>query len=176
MEPYRQLLHGNAKASDSILLAPCSNPFTGVFHSLAHGHFFNSYISFIAILCEPLIVALANIPFKPGTAFKAYMVCTWMTAVILFMMLIGMIWLLSRRTTPGVMGRPDSIACVMLSLCGSHMLGDFAGMATMDKHQRDQMVIDRDRRYAMGCLVGVDGVEREGVDESLFIDHQDGSE
>lgn len=31
MEPYRQLHNGSASASDSILLAPHSNPFTGFF-------------------------------------------------------------------------------------------------------------------------------------------------
>lgn len=77
--------------------------------------------------------------------------------------------MLCRKKTPGMMRRPDTIASVMLSLCGSHMLGDFAGMATMNKHARDEIVTERDKRYAMGSLVGVDGVEREGVDESLFI-------
>ncbi len=76
MKPYHQLLHGNAKASDSILLAPGSNPFTSSFRSLAHSHFFNAYISLVAILCEALIVALANVPFKLGTAFKAYIAAT----------------------------------------------------------------------------------------------------
>ena len=87
MEPYRQLLHGEAKGVDSILLVPHSNPFTGLFHSLAHKHFFNAYISFVAILCEPLIVSLANIPFKPGEAWKAHTVANWMVVAMLSMML-----------------------------------------------------------------------------------------
>lgn len=37
MEPYRQLLAGEVKAS--ILLAPHTNPFTGVFYSVRNGHF-----------------------------------------------------------------------------------------------------------------------------------------
>lgn len=169
MEPYRQLLHGDAKAVDSILLAPRSNPFTGFFHSLRHGHFFNSYISLVAILCEPLIVALANIPFKPGSNFLAYKVATSITVAVLFLMLIGIVWMLCRRRTPGMMRRPDTIASVLLALCGSHILGDFSGMAMMDGKTRDRTVNDWDKRYAMGRLIGVDGVEREGVDESMFV-------
>ena len=169
MEPYRQLLRANAKANDSILLAPNSNPFTGFFHSLSLGHFFNAYISLVAILCEPLIVALANIPFNPGTAYKTYVGATWVTVSVLLLMLIGIAWLLCRNKMPGMMRRPDTIAAVMLSLCGSHMLEDFAGMATMGRGERDRIVERRGRRYAMGCLLGVDGVKREGVDEDMFV-------
>ncbi len=71
------------------------------------------------------------------------------------------------------MRRPDTIAAVILSLCGSYIPGDFAGMATMGNHERDQIVTERDRRYAMGSMVGVDAMEREGVDEGLFIGHPD---
>ena len=100
-EPYRQLLRGNAPASKSILLAPLSNPFTGLFHSLRNGHYFNAYFSLVAILCQPLIVALANIPYSPGLAYTAYQVCTYITVVILNLMLIGITWLLlCRRRTP----------------------------------------------------------------------------
>jgi len=173
MEPYCKLLQDIAKASDSITLPHHSDPPTGFFQSLAHGHFFNSYINFIAILCEPIIVALANIPFKCGTVIKAYMVATWMIAAILFMMLISIVWMLCRKKTPNILRRPDSIASVMLSLCGSHMLDDLAGMAMMRSREVDRIVRRGDSRYAMGNLVGLDGVEREAIDESLFIGHPD---
>ena len=65
--------------------------------------------------------------------------------------------------------RPDTIVDVLLYLCGSHMLGDFRGMAQLDRRTRDDIVRDWDKRYSMGRLVGVDGVEREGVDESVFV-------
>lgn len=65
--------------------------------------------------------------------------------------------------------RPDTIADVLLSLCGSHMLGSFRNMAQLSKHTRDDIVEQWDNRYSMGRLVGVDGVEREGVDESMFV-------
>jgi hypothetical protein len=173
MEPYRQLLHGDAKATDSILLAPCSNPFTGFFHSISHAHFFNAYTSLVAILCEPLIVALANIPFKPGTAYKAYLVSTYISVAVLAMMLIGIIWFLSRKKTPGMVRRPDTIAAVLLSICGSHVLGDFRGTAQMDERTRDGVVREWEKRYAMGRLVGEDEVEREGVDEDMFVGQQE---
>ena len=86
MEPYRQLLHGEAKAVDSILLVPHSNSFTDLFHLLAYKHFFNAYISFVAILCEPLIASLVDITFKPGEVWNAHSVANWMVVAILSMM------------------------------------------------------------------------------------------
>ncbi|KAL8792874.1 MAG: hypothetical protein Q9195_004516 [Heterodermia aff. obscurata] len=173
MEPYRQLLHGSAPASDSILLAPHSNPFTGLFYSLRNGHYFNAYISFVAVLCEPLIVALANIPFKPALAFIAYRICTYISIGILSLMLIGIAWMLCRKRTPGLStDRPKNLAEVMVALCGSHMLEDFTGMSTFEKKERDGIIKGWGKGYSMGSLVGVDGVEREGIDEDLFVDHQ----
>jgi hypothetical protein len=174
MEPYRQLLHGEAKAADSVLLAPHSNPFTGVFHSLAHKHFFNAYISSVAILCEPLIVSLASIPFQHGEAWETYIVSNWLVVAILSMMLIGITWFLCRKKTPGLIRRPDTVASIMLYLCGSHMLKDFKGMARLKQKRRDELVEEWDKRYSMGRFIGMDAVEREGIDESCFVGDGDG--
>lgn len=172
MEPFRQLLTSGAKAGDSILLAPHSNPFTGIFYSLRNGHFFNAYLSLVAILCEPLIVALADIPFKPGSVFTAYRVSTYISIGVLSMMLIGIMWMLCRKRTPVLIRKPDTIASILLYLCGSSMLEDFQGMSRMGRKERDAAVRSWDKNYAMGSVIGVDGVEREGIDESLFVTAQ----
>ena len=173
MEPYRQLLHGNAPAADSILLAPHSNPYTGLFYSLRNRHYFNAYISFVAVLCEPLIVALANIPFKPALAFIAYKACTYISIGVLSLMLIGLVWMLCRKgTTRLSTNRPKNLAEVMVTLCGSHMLEDFAGMSTLERKERDSIIKGWRKGYSMGNLIGIDGIEREGIDEDMFIDDQ----
>ncbi|MCJ1346260.1 hypothetical protein MMC31_004475 [Peltigera leucophlebia] len=170
MEPYRQLLAGDVKASDSILLAPHTNPFTGIFYSVRNGHFFNAYVSLVAILCEPLIVALSNIPFKAGLAFIAYRVSTYISIGILSMMLLGILWMLVvRKRTPELVRRPDTIASILLFICGSAMLDDFKGMSQMDRNERDAMVKRWNKRYSMGNVIGLDTVEREGIDESIFV-------
>ena len=169
MEPYRQLLAGGAKASSSILLAPHTNPFTGIFYSLGQRHFFNSYISLVAILCEPLILALSYIPFKPGLAFTTYRVSTHLTIGVLSMILVGIIWMLCRKRMSDLVRRPDTVASVLLFLCGSSMLEDFKGMALMACMERDAIINRWDKRYAIGSVIGVDGTEREGIDESIFV-------
>ena len=169
MEPFRRLLTGAVKASDSILLAPHSNPFSGFIYSLHKRHFFNAYVSFVAILCLPLIVALASIPFKAGLTFVAYRTSTYITICVLSLMLIGIVWLLCRGKTPDMVRRPDTIASVLLFICGSSMREDFKGMSLMRRAERDETVTGWEKTYAMGNVVGVDGVERQAVDESVFV-------
>lgn len=172
MEPYRQLLTNGAKAGDSILLAPHSNPYTGIFYSLRNQHYFNAYLSLVAIFCEPLIVALADIPFRAGSVFTAYRASTYICIGVLSMMLIGIVWMLCRKRTPELIRKPDTVASVLLFLCGSSMLEDFKGMSRMRRKTRDAAVRCWDKSYAMGSVIGVDGVEREGIDESLFVTGQ----
>lgn len=169
MEPYRQLLAGGAKPSDSILLAPHTNPFTGLFYSLRNGHFFNSYTSLVAILCEPLIIALSNIPFRAGLAFKDFQASIFVTIGILAMIIVGIIWMLCRKRIAHLIRSPDTIASVLLFLCGSSMLEDFKGMALMNRKERDAVIKSWDKRYAIGSVIVVDEVEREGIDESIFV-------
>lgn len=172
MEPYRQLLTGGAKAGDSILLAPHTNPYTGIFYFLRNKHYFNAYLSLVAILCEPLIVALSNIPFKASSVLTAYKASTYINIGVLSMMLIGIVWMLCRHRSLKLVRRPDTIASILLFLCGSSMLDDFKGMSRMRRKQRDAAVKCWDKTYAMGSVMGVDGVEREGIDESLFVTSQ----
>ncbi len=169
MEPYRRLLTGAVKANDSILLAPHSNPFSGFFYSLHKKHFFNAYVSLVAILCLPLIVALASIPFKAGLTFIAYRTSTYITIGVLSLMLIGIVWLLCRGKTPDLVRQPDTIASVLLFICGSNMREDFKGMSLMHRSEREEIITGWGKSYAMGNVIGVDGVERQAIDESAFV-------
>ncbi|KAL9606966.1 MAG: hypothetical protein Q9167_008072, partial [Letrouitia subvulpina] len=64
-EPYRLLVLRSPPpgAMSSILATPPSDPFTGLFHSIKRRAWLPAWMSGIAILTEPLTVALANIPF-----------------------------------------------------------------------------------------------------------------
>lgn len=81
--------------------------------------------------------------------------------------------MLCRKRTPGLStNRPKNVAEVLVALCGSHMLEDFAGMSTLEQKERDAMVKGWRKGYSMGSLIGIDGVERDGIDEDPFIDVQ----
>ncbi len=82
-------------------------------------------------------------------------------------MLIGIAWMLCRKKTPAFQ-RPETLADMMIALCGSRMLVDFKGLSALDRRERDAVVGGWGKRYAMGTVVGVDGVERDGIDEQDF--------
>ena len=78
--------------------------------------------------------------------------------------------MLCRKGTPGLIpNRPGNIAELMIALCGSHMLEDFADMSSLGRRERDAIITGWGKEYSMGSLIGVDGVERVGIDEDKFI-------
>lgn len=169
LEPYRYLLQGNARAEDSILFRSHANPFAGLAASLAHRHAFPAFVSFLAILCEPLTIALTNIPFQAGTTFEAYNVCTYISVGILSLMVIGITWSFWRGPVTGLPREPDTIASVMLYLCASRMRENFEGMATLSGKERDDRVKKWRKNYRFGQVMGVDGVQRTGIDDSDLV-------
>ena len=63
---------------------------------------------------------------------------------------------------------PETLAEGLWLLCGSRMLGDFRGMEGMGRRERDDVVRKWGRVYEIGVVVGVDGVERVGVEEAVL--------
>ncbi|KAL8851381.1 MAG: hypothetical protein Q9221_003652, partial [Calogaya cf. arnoldii] len=162
----------SSKAKQSILASPPGNPFTGLVYSLRMMAWLPCWLSIVAVLTEPLIVALATIPFKAGTAYMAYRASTYITIGVLSCMLLGIIGVLRRQITNSeVMRRVmeaaeyKSVGRVMGLVCGSKMLSSFRGLAELDGKNRDEILRGWERGYKMGQLAGVDGVERWGVDE-----------
>ena len=121
------------------------------------------------MLCIPLIISLANIPFKPGTAYVAFNAATWIAVSVLMMMLLGCMYILCGRRKSRAVRAPETLAGVLAMLCGSHVLGDFQGISKLRKEDRNRTIREWGKNYALGSLVGEDGVERENVDEVGFV-------
>ena len=127
-------------------------------------------MSLVAILCEPLIVALANVPFKPALEFIAYKVCAYTTCAIVNLMLIGIVWMLLRKKTTGLAtSKPETLAGLMVALCGSNMLEDFANLSMLGQKERDAIINGWGKEYSMGTILGADEIERQGIDEAVFV-------
>ncbi|KAL8785769.1 MAG: hypothetical protein Q9213_003147 [Squamulea squamosa] len=161
-------------ARQSILASPPSNPFMGLGYSLRRMIWLPGWLSIVAVLTEPLIVVLANIPFKPGTAYMAYRVSTYVTIGVLSLMLLGLFGVLGRQRINGVLmrrgmevARERTIGRVMGLVCASRMLGEFRGLAVLDEKSRNEVINGWERRYRMSQVAGVDGIERWGVDEDI---------
>ena len=101
----------------------------------------------------------------------AHQACTYITIAILNLMLIGIVWMFLRRSTLRAM-RPDTLAGLLIFLCGSHVLDKFAGLSTFERKERDDIVNGWGKEYSMGPFIGVDGVEREGIDEATYVGNE----
>jgi uncharacterized membrane protein len=138
-----------------------------MFSCLRWKHYFVAHISLIALLAECLTIALSGIPFSSAHSYKAYTVSTYLCIAIIAMMLLT-IPLIALRGRDLLMPRsPDTIAAVLLYICGSPMLASFRGLSLLDAKTRNQRIVDMGRIYRYGLVVGVDGQVRMGVDHAL---------
>ncbi|KAI9774087.1 MAG: hypothetical protein M1840_005180 [Geoglossum simile] len=166
VEPYRNLSAGNAQPRDSILVCAVSNPITSLVVAVTRARPHLAVLVFNTLLSEVLIVSLSRIPFRGDSIYIAYVASSRLVTAIIPFMLVTLIWVgLRRRLTVDLPRRPDTIAAVLSYLCGSSMLQDFQGLSTVDGQTRDGVVVKMGKRYKLGKIVGVDGVERVGIDE-----------
>ena len=94
---------------------------------------------------------------------------------VLGMMLIGIVWILATRkgSKSHNIRAPESIGGVLWLFCGSHVLGEFQGMGEMGDRERNEVITSWGKQYKLGTLVGIHGVEREGVEERLFVKEEE---
>lgn len=175
--PYRLLLHASwpssaPRARESILASPPADPFLGLVYSLQRKAWLPSWLSLVAILTEPPIIALANIPFKAQATFEAYRVSTYVTMSLMLLGLLGVLNVLREERVSGEeamrgieVARDRTVGSVMGLLCGSTILSDLRGLAEMGTEERDSVVMGWQKRYKMGDVLGVDGAERWGIDD-----------
>lgn len=94
----------------------------------------------------------------------------YIAIAVLSLMLIGIGWMLCTKRVLGLnKSRPDNIAELLIALCGSQMLDDFAGLSRLGVRETDAIIKACGKEYSMGASIGVDGVERNGIDEDIFI-------
>ncbi|KAK0630245.1 hypothetical protein B0T17DRAFT_506730 [Bombardia bombarda] len=144
MAPYQLMTKRTQPAERSILVSPCTNPFSGIYSAFQQKHVFLFATSFAAILSEFLPVLLSNVPFSLTQTSTAAMACAVMSAVFLTTMIVVLIG----------------------SFFSSHILHDLEGVSQLDGKERHQRVKDLGNRYYYGVIMG-GSWRRFGVDCSL---------
>ncbi|KAI9851745.1 MAG: hypothetical protein M1824_002493, partial [Vezdaea acicularis] len=163
-EPWRILHHGQADARSTILAERSLTPSTTFPQALRRKSFFVAYIASIAFLSEALIFVLGGIPYSSGQLFKGFLISAYISMAILSLMLISLVILYLRPSGPLVPRTPNTLASVMLYLCGSRLCEDYADLSTVKERVRDRLVLDMGRRYGFREQEGVDGKVRWNVD------------
>ncbi|TID22864.1 hypothetical protein E2P81_ATG01997 [Venturia nashicola] len=170
LAPYHALSHTPQAASSTILLQRRSLPYSALFSMTYNRHALASYLAFIAILSDILVIAIAGIPYSPGHIYVEFLACFYVTIVILGLMVLGivmtMIW---RRWTPDLPRTPDTILAVMSYVADSRLLDDFDGCEGLRSREVENRVNGLGKRYGYGQYVGVDGQTKWMVDEDCSL-------
>ncbi|KAG4432321.1 hypothetical protein IFR05_012200 [Cadophora sp. M221] len=169
-EPYYNLKKG-ASASSTVLLTPSPNPLPGMFRALRRFAIFQFIIDLSTVLCDPLTVSLANVPFSSGMTYETFVICVWICVAILGFMLFTLLVVLIRiGRFGGEVKVPTTLGGKMKLLAGSHVVDRFRDLGEMDTKTRDDIVKEWGFKYKIGTFTGVDGIRREGVNFEEFVD------
>ncbi|KAF5879462.1 uncharacterized protein Bfra_006670 [Botrytis fragariae] len=173
MDPYHQLLRGNAKPQNLILAPVHMSPYSALIPSIGRKHYLVSWISFCSILSEFLPITLANIPYSNTEMRLVLLTCFYLAMAILSLMIIGVMLLLlrSRHGVKSLPKKPCTIAARLeyLDPTGevddSNLLRSLDGLASLEREERDAGIISRGKLYSMG--IGEDGKLRIDEDERI---------
>ena len=89
MQSYQNLAQTPRRPHLSVLSAPPTNAFSGLWFSIRRGDWFIALMAIITIAAEALPILFANVPFKITTLFSTEEGCIWASVVILGAMLIN---------------------------------------------------------------------------------------
>ena len=168
MSPYRRLSKRYAPPANTVLLSMNGTPLTSLFRGVYNGYPFHAWVSFVAILSDVNIIAVAGIPFSGAQIRPMLLASCYTSMTILGLMVVTMLAIvLWRLDNPRLPRAPESLASVCMMLCGSGMVRDFRHMEEVDSGVRDEAVGRSGRRYWCGPAVGLDGRER------WMVDHED---
>ncbi|KAM7193860.1 Zonadhesin [Rhypophila sp. PSN 637] len=176
MAPYQAMALRTQPPERSILLSPCTNPFSGLYSALKQRHPFLFATSLAAILSELLPVFLANVFFSLSQTSRTATACASIASIILGLSILVLVSSFFVKWPPMPVD-PRSIAGMMYYVSLSHMLAgqqdghdarrsDFEGMSELNGHEREKRVREKGRRYFYGVLVG-GSWRRLGVDCDL---------
>ncbi|KAM7201979.1 hypothetical protein V8F33_002986 [Rhypophila sp. PSN 637] len=178
-------------ARDSILLAPPSNPFIGLYRFLRSKDAFAFSIALTALLAKFTPILFANIPFRNTVTWKNHEACTWLAVAFLTWMVIVLAGSLlrewnfwvhilasfgvhgkvreingdsgnRRRVKNMPVGTDTIIGCMYYLVWSDKMLRDFDGLEVLQQRERDRLVSDMGRLYTMREFPCQDTQKRKG--------------
>ncbi|RYO77878.1 hypothetical protein DL764_010169 [Monosporascus ibericus] len=161
--PYHLLAQAPRSAGRSILLAPPTNAFSGLWSAVRRHDGFLAVVALTSILSELLPVLLAEIPFRVSQTYLVHLVTTWSAVGILCIMLLVLVSSFFVKW-PHMPLDPTTVAGAMYYVADSWMLSQFDGLGTLGRKDRDRRVVALGLKYRFGPMTGVRWETRVGVD------------
>ncbi|RYP47636.1 hypothetical protein DL768_006334 [Monosporascus sp. mg162] len=163
LSPYHLLARAPQSAGRSILLAPPTNAFSGLWSAIRRRDGFLAVVALTSVLSELLPVLLAEIPFRVSQTYLVHLITTWSAVGILCIMLLVLISSFFVKW-PHMPLDPTTVAGAMYYVADSWMLSQFDGLGTLGRKDRDRRVVALDLKYRFGPMTGVGWETRVGVD------------
>lgn len=165
MTPYCRLLRGSAKSDSSVLIAQNATPITSLFPALWQRNFFHAAVAFVAVLSDVLIVVIGGVPFSPAQFHIDFVVCTFMSWIILAIMVVMVLALFRWRALNEEMMMPqipNTLLAVCQLLCNRNngVCDEMAGTEMMQGGVRDRIIRRSSVRYWAGWIEEEDGSRR----------------
>jgi hypothetical protein len=162
MTPYQVLAERPREASQSILLAPPTNAFSGLWHAVRTRRLFLGVVSLASILSQFLSIFLSNIPFQVVQTFLVYQLSIWTSVGIIssmFLILLASFFV----KWPDIPVEPGTIAGAMYYVCSTSAADLSEGLSTLSKKERDRAVTDMALLYELGETMSATGDSRIGL-------------
>jgi hypothetical protein len=162
MSPYQLLARGPQNASRSILLAPPTNAFSGLWYAIRTRRIFLAAVGLASVLSEFLGIFLSNVPFQVTQTYLVFQISIW-TAVGILSFMVLVIFISFFIKWPYMPVNPSTIAGAMYYLCDSPMLDKFEGLSTLKRKERDHKVKELTLLYEFSETKGTPGRVGMGV-------------
>ncbi|KAL8382088.1 hypothetical protein RB595_006058 [Gaeumannomyces hyphopodioides] len=162
--PYLLLSQRGQPAHRTVLLAPSSNPASGLWRALRARHLFLASVSLAALAAEAMPVLLHMVPARLHKSHPAHAACAWVAVALLFCM-VAVVVASFFVAWPSMPADPSSAAGAMVYVCDSSGVAwAAAGSALLPARERDRVVDRLALLYEFGPMEGASGAMRIGVD------------
>ncbi|KAM7187680.1 hypothetical protein V8F20_010889 [Naviculisporaceae sp. PSN 640] len=145
--------------------ARSSSTISGLFRALTNHNFFLGLVALTGFFSQFLSILFANIPFRLTLTWTTFVVCTWISAGVLGLMILVLLLSFVARKPYYMPVDPGTMAGRMYYVCDSWATRELSGFGELDGEAREEKVKEMKRAaYGFGNIVGVSGRERIGID------------
>lgn len=170
MEPYYRLCKGNSRPDRALTLDYQGTPY-GIlpYKALLNRHYLVALVGVGSILADVLTVTLTSLSASTET-YRTFSVSSILSIVIVFHLICFALVVYFRRSRrPFIPRQPATIASILAFIHASQMLEDFVGTETHTSKEIQEMLVRKNKRYALGWFQGWDGKIRCAVDQEPSV-------
>lgn len=125
-----------------------------------------SFISFVAVVSEVLVIFLGAVPYAPGQVYVELLVSAYTSMALLALMIIALVtFMVWKKNLPDLPRAPTTVASMITYVAESKMQEDFEMAEWCDDRELKGRLSALNKKYVYGKRASGDGEYRHLVDE-----------